>query len=450
MIQNGKIIRGHYRIQERLGSGGFGITYLAVDIDRPSHCKFVVKQLSLRRHDPHTLPLARELFQREAKVLERLGKKYDRIPELFAYFEENEEFYLVQEFIDGKDLTSEIIPDRPLEENTVIALLQDILQVLEFIHQEKVIHRDIKPSNLIRRYSDGKIVLIDFGAVKEISTLEVNENNTPSLTRNVGTPGYIPLEQEQGHPKLCSDIYALGVLGIQALSGLVPRNLEKNPAGELIWRKYVPNISNALASVLDKMVCRNFNNRYESATEALIALAQITQNTSTRPPTQVTGSVVHKQYHRYPFIKNIVLALSLAINAIFAWQIIHKITQNSINQNIDEVKIDMQDVCNSNLIYQDIPEVQEKGIVNIEKKGSYYEGEYTDVWPVFRWVCLYRIKPNAGNFPFAVPPAKQQEIKRVGMNLDAYCKMKYPDKYKASHHDYNDPKSLKCVRPHPQ
>ncbi|QIR39682.1 serine/threonine protein kinase [Tolypothrix sp. PCC 7910] len=330
MIQNGTIIRGHYRIQERLGSGGFGITYLAIDIDRPSNCKFVVKQLSLRRHDPHTLPLARELFQREAKVLERLGKKYDRIPELFAYFEENEEFYLVQEFIDGKDLTSEIIPSRPLEENTVIALLQDILQVLEFIHQEKVIHRDIKPSNLIRRYSDGKIVLIDFGAVKEISTLEVNENN------------------------------------------------------------------------------------------------------------------------RYSFIKNIVLALSLSINAIFAWQILHKISQNSINQNIDEVKIDMQDVCNSNVIYQDIPEVKEKGIVNIEKKGPYYEGEYTDVWPVFRWVCLYRIKPNSGNFPFAVPPAQQQEIKRVGMNLDAYCKMKYPDKYKASHHDYNDPKSLKCVRPHPQ
>ncbi|BAY31929.1 serine/threonine protein kinase [Nostoc carneum NIES-2107] len=453
MLQNGTILRGHYCIQERLGSGGFGITYLAVDKDRLNHCKLVVKQLSLRRHDPHTLPYASKLFEREAIVLERLGKKYDQIPELFAYFEENEEFYLVQEFIDGKDLTSEIIPYHALNENKVIALLQDILEVLALVHQENVIHRDIKPSNLIRRSSDKKIVLIDFGSVKEISTLEVNEDNTSgSITRSIGTPGYIPIEQEEGRPELCSDIYALGVLAIQAITGIPPRNLEKNSSGEIIWRKHAPNVSNSLASFLNKMVCRNFENRYQSATEALIELTQITKVVSAIPPTQLNGYRAYTKYiYRYPLITTIILSLSLSINAIFAcWPILQKIITDRANQNTNEVKIDLQDVCNSNLIYQDIPEAQLDGIENIEKKGPYYEDEYTDVWPVFRWVCLYRLKPTPGNYPFAVPAPKQHEIKRVGMNLDAYCKMKYPDKYKASHHDYNDPNSLKCVRPHPQ
>ncbi|MBW4561029.1 MAG: serine/threonine protein kinase [Mojavia pulchra JT2-VF2] len=337
MIQNGTVIRGHYQIQERLGSGGFGITYLAIDIDRPSHCKFVVKQLSLRNNDFNTLPFARELFEREAKVLERLGKKNDQIPELLAYFEENEEFYLVQEFVDGKDLRSEIIPGQPLPEDNVVVLLQDILKVLEFVHQENVIHRDIKPSNLIRRYSDEKIVLIDFGAVKEISTLEINADNPSSLTHNVGTPGYTPIEQERGHPKLSSDIYAVGILGIQALTGLIPRNLEKNFSGEIIWRKHAPKVTNALASVLDKMVCPSFENRYESATAALTAFTQADQVSPTRPPTQLAGYLSNTQYaYRYPLITNLVLCLSLSFTGTYVFQIIQKIIIDKTYQNSNE------------------------------------------------------------------------------------------------------------------
>ncbi|BAY07460.1 serine/threonine-protein kinase [Calothrix sp. NIES-2098] len=451
MIQNGTIIRGHYRIQERLGSGGFGITYLAVDIDKPSHSNVVVKQLSLRRNDPENLPLARKLFQREAKVLERLGAKDDRIPELFAYFEENEEFYLVQEFIDGKDLRSEIIPDQPLREEKVIALLQDILKVLEVVHQENVIHRDIKPSNLIRRYSDEKIVLIDFGAVKEISTIEVNANNPPSLTHNVGTPGYTPVEQEQGSPKLSSDIYAVGIVGVQALTGLLPRNLEKDSSGEIIWRKHAPQISNALASVVDKMVCRNYQNRYESATEALTALNKAIEVTSTKPPSQFASYISATQYtSRYPAIANLALCLSLIFNGFYAFQIMQKLFRDRIYQNDNEVAINMRDVCQSNIIYQDIPEIKQIGIINIQKLGPHYEDEFTDVWPVFRWVCLYKIKSKRSGYQFEVPASDRNATKRVGMDLDAYCRWKYPDKDKASHHDYNDHNSLRCVRPHPQ
>ncbi len=169
MHQSGTIIRGRYRIEKRLRQGGYGMTYLAVDMDLPSFPQCVVKQLSLQSNNHNILLKVRKMFANEAKVLEKLGEKHDKIPKLLGYFEEeNEEFYLVQEFIDGHDLSHEITSGNHLSENQVIAMLQDILTTLEFVHQQNVIHRDIKPSNLIRRKSDGKIVMIDFGAVKEI------------------------------------------------------------------------------------------------------------------------------------------------------------------------------------------------------------------------------------------------------------------------------------------
>ncbi len=273
------ILRGHYRIDRRLGQGGFGTTFLAVDMDQPSHPRCVVKKLSPLRQDPNTLSAARERFNTEAKVLEQLGT-HDQIPRLLAYFEEEQEFYLVQDFVDGDDLRGEITSGRQQSENEVIALLLDILRVLKFVHERNVIHRDIKPSNLIRRRKDRKIVLIDFGAVKEISNLEVNAQGQPNITCDIGTPGYKPIEQENGYPQLSSDIYAVGILGIQALTGLRVHELEKDPSKEIVWRKQAPNVSNTLAQVLNKMVRQNFQERYESATETLDALNKANETTS--------------------------------------------------------------------------------------------------------------------------------------------------------------------------
>ncbi|MGH2414566.1 MAG: protein kinase domain-containing protein, partial [Microcystaceae cyanobacterium] len=266
----GQILRQRYKIVRLLGNGSFGVTYLAEDLDLPDHPLCVVKNLK-QMQNPEDLQLARMLFDREAKVLYRLGNECSQIPRLFAHFEENGEFYLVQEFIDGHDLSEEISPGNRLSEAQVTQMLQEILEVLTFIHDKNIIHRDIKAQNLMRRNTDGKILLIDFGAVKQISAVAVNQGQT-NVSVIVGTSGYMPSEQLNGYPKLSSDIYAVGMLGIYALTGIRPQELPRNSdTFEVIWQNRA-SVSPRLADVLDKMVRYQFNERYQTASEALQAL----------------------------------------------------------------------------------------------------------------------------------------------------------------------------------
>ncbi|MBW4626070.1 MAG: protein kinase [Brasilonema octagenarum HA4186-MV1] len=260
----GSILKGRYRIIRQLGRGGFGQTYLAEDIDRlTTTC--VVKQLNIPYSEPTVNQIARRLFETEARVLKQLGK-HDQITQLLAYFEENQEFYLIQEFIDGEDLSREITLGKQMSESYVISLLQEVLEILEFVHQRGVIHRDIKPSNLIRRKQDSKLVLIDFGAVKQISN-QTFSSQGQSIA--IGTPGYIPPEQANGKPQFSSDIYELGILCIQALTGVHPRELSRDPnTAEISWHSQA-NVSPELARILDKMVRYDFSQRYQSATEVL-------------------------------------------------------------------------------------------------------------------------------------------------------------------------------------
>jgi eukaryotic-like serine/threonine-protein kinase len=261
-----KILRNRFEIIKRLGSGGSGDTYLAIDLDLPGRPHCVVKHLQPKDPNPSVAAIAKKLFAREAEVLYQLGNNHDQIPRLFAHFDEDGDFYLVQEYIDGHPLTQEIVPGKGLSENAVLNLLKDILEVLVFVHKHNIIHRDIKPQNLMRRHSDGKIVLIDFGSIKKISALGA------SVTVIVGTPGYMPSEQAKGKPKLSSDIYAVGMIGIQALTGLIPEQLQEDPnTGNLMWR-HRAEVSDAFADILDIMVSDRYTQRYESAAEALQAL----------------------------------------------------------------------------------------------------------------------------------------------------------------------------------
>ena len=269
------VLRRRYKIVEQLASGGFGDTYLAQDLDLPSKPKCVVKHLRPKNFKPEVLAIARRLFESEAEVLYRLSKFSNQIPKLFAHFEENGEFYLVQEFVDGHDLAAEILPGYRWSEGKVVQLLQQILEVLSVVHQQNIIHRDLKPQNLMRRLEDGKIVLIDFGAVKEIKGLAANSQGQVISTIAIGSNGYMPNEQASSRPKLCSDIYAVGVIGIQTLTGKLPKDFQEDPSnGEIIWRNEV-NVSNKLADVLTKMVRYNFSQRYQTANEALQALSSI-------------------------------------------------------------------------------------------------------------------------------------------------------------------------------
>ncbi|MEG4590215.1 serine/threonine-protein kinase [Microcoleus sp. MOSTC5] len=280
----GRTLRNRYQIIKFLGQGAFGDTYLAKDLDLPGQPHCVVKHLKPKDPNPDHLLIAKGLFDKEAETLHKLGKLHDQIPSLSAHFEENREFYLVQDFIAGHDLTKELIIGEKSSESHTIKLLHDILEVLAIVHQQNVIHRDLKPANLMRR-QDGKIILIDFGAVKEISTMVVNAQGQTSFTVGIGTSGYMPSEQAKGKPKLCSDIYAVGMIGIQALTGEHPHNLrEDTRKGEVIWRNQA-QVSNNLANVLDKMVRDNFSQRYQNADEALQAILSLLSPLPPPPPT---------------------------------------------------------------------------------------------------------------------------------------------------------------------
>jgi len=255
----GKLLDGRYRVISLLGSGGFSQTYIAEDTRRPSCPQCVVKHLQPFSQTPDFLQELRTRFYTEADALEKLGT-HDQIPQLLACFEDHQEFYLVQEFIAGHSLDGELVQPQP--ETKVVALLADVLEVLKFVHAEKVIHRDIKPNNLIRRQRDGKIVLIDFGAVKAIQTQIAN----PHPTIRIGTPGYTPPEQDAGHPCFSSDLYALGVTAIQALTGVHPSQLI-DADGWIAWQDKV-QISRGLAALLERMTCHRAE-RYQSAQECL-------------------------------------------------------------------------------------------------------------------------------------------------------------------------------------
>lgn len=277
----GQILGGRYRIISQLGRGGYGITFLAEDCQLPGNPRCVVKQLKPEATDAKNLKVAAQLFNSEAQVLYRLGN-HPQIPKLLAHFEENQDFYLVQEFIEGHNLTQEFPKGKPLSESYVIAILRDILEILAFVHQQNVIHRDLKPDN-IRRNKDGKIVLIDFGLVKQLSTQQTDSQNSVTLTVNMGTRGYMPSEQALGKSKFSSDIYALGMIAIQALTGIIPRKLSEDANGEVVWRDKA-KVSSELAEILDKMVRYDFRQRYPSATEALEALKEAGLITSSLTP----------------------------------------------------------------------------------------------------------------------------------------------------------------------
>lgn len=266
----GKILGSRYKVLDYIASGGFGRTYLAEDIQLPSKLKCVVKQLYPSIEDPKFLTVARRLFKTEASTLHNLGN-HDQIPKLLAYFEEEEKFYLVQQYIEGQTLEQELSPNHVWSEAKIIELLNDSLNILKFIHTKGVIHRDIKPDNLIRRNSDQKLVLVDFGTVKNVLN---GQTNTGQLTVPVGTQGYMPTEQARGKPRPTSDLYALGMICIQALTGVPPLDLEEDDEGELIWESFA-DTSPQLAAILTKITRYHFKDRYQTAEEVLQALSSL-------------------------------------------------------------------------------------------------------------------------------------------------------------------------------
>ncbi|MBE9256214.1 serine/threonine protein kinase [Dolichospermum sp. LEGE 00246] len=296
----GKLLDHRYQVIRVLATGGFGQTYIAQDTRRPGNPICVVKHLKPANSDPNIFVTAKRLFNSEAETLEKLSN-HDQIPRLLAYFDENKEFFLVQEFIDGHTLNEELIPGQPWSEAQVMQMLLEILSILEFVHQEGVIHRDIKPDNIIRRAADYKLVLVDFGAVKQLrwpcppqASPLVVVGGQQTATVAIGTPGYMPTEQGQGKPRPNSDIYALGIIAIQALTGVPASQLQEDPdTGEINWQHLIP-VNPGLGAILTKMVRYHFKERYQTATEALQACQELVNITPELAQPSVSPQIIYQ------------------------------------------------------------------------------------------------------------------------------------------------------------
>lgn len=277
-LSSGEIIRSRYKIGEKLGSGSFGVTYIAEDLDKPNNALCVVKELSPSMYSStgrtsNISERAKNLFNQEASVLSQI--KHPEIPSLQAFFEERGRFFIVQDYIAGytlaEELSSKIESNQKWEEKDVLGLVKDILSPLKYIHDKSlhgkaIVHRDVKPDNLIRRADDNKIVLIDFGAVKQI----VDESNSQGSV--MGTRGYMsPEQQTRGYILPSCDVYAVGIIAIEALYGKRVNDLDNSRTPYQLVTD-MDNISSEFKAILLKMICDDYKDRYANAIEAFDTL----------------------------------------------------------------------------------------------------------------------------------------------------------------------------------
>ncbi len=288
------LLNNRYRMVRALGEGGFGETFLAEDTHMPSLRRCVIKQLKPLR--PSMAALIKQRFDREAAVLEVVGKGHSQVPDLYAYFEAGERFYLVQEWIEGQSV-SELVSRSPSNWTAaqVIDLLMGLLPVLVHIHAQGIIHRDIKPDNIIVRQADQLPCLIDFGAVKELMGVAMLPDGAEKSSIIIGTPGYMSPEQLSGRPTFASDLFSLGMSALELLTGRIPSALSQADRQRLLqnlMRQARENASMAQPSQGTAQPSQNLiqilihatepypKTRYATAAEMLAALSAFKPTTT--------------------------------------------------------------------------------------------------------------------------------------------------------------------------
>ncbi|MEH2024493.1 serine/threonine-protein kinase [Nostoc sp.] len=286
------LLGGRYRPTQVLSDeGGFGRTYLAKDVHKLNEC-CVVKQFAPKLQGTGPLTKATQLFKQEASRLQELAE-HPQIPTLLAYFEQNHYLFLVQQFINGQNLLKEWETRGSYSEIEIREFLLDLLPVLKFIHVRGVIHRDIKPQNIIRRQSDWRLVLIDFGASKQLTATVQTKMGTV-----IGSHGYTALEQMQdGKAYPGSDLFSLGATCFHLLTGVRPSQLwmQQGYGWVSSWRQYLTSpgrdgvsVSIHLGEVLDKLLQLDIDKRYQSADEVITDLTPRLPPLSSIPPTILT------------------------------------------------------------------------------------------------------------------------------------------------------------------
>ena len=287
------ILDGRYLPERLLGQGGFGAAFLARDRRSPTLRQCVVKQFQPSGDlNPQQLAIAQKLFDTEALVLDSLGSQHPQIPVLLAFFPleapgwpssvNAQFFYIVQEFIDGRDLQAELEQKGKFTEPEVLEILLEIIKILKFVHENDAIHRDIKPSNIMRDRSSGRLYLLDFGAVKQIAQ---GAGSSPSgRSTGIYSMGFAPPEQMAGRAVFPStDLYALAVTCITLLTGKEPQELFDAYSNDWNWKDGVV-VSGNLADVLDRMLLPTPSDRFGSAEQVLAALAPQAPKPPLSPP----------------------------------------------------------------------------------------------------------------------------------------------------------------------
>jgi serine/threonine protein kinase len=301
ILKIGTLLRNRYKVIEILSKNtGFGITYKVKDYNHPNQPIRILKQIkkpTASKLNIEKLPILQQqeilnqywqkylrLFRIETQALAKLGEEYKQIPTIFEYFDEQDEYFYVQEYIEGHSLSEEVEQSQKLSEQKTISLLIEILEVLEYIQNNpgySVIHRDIKPENIIRRQNDQKLILIDFGLAKEVTV-----PGTKIGSIKGGTKGYIAPEIILGTVSFASDIYSVGMIGVFAITG---ENPSYTPSLAQNWQTKA-KISPEFAAVLNKLICESYKQRFQNATEALAALRIL--NTTPIPRTQISIKLI--------------------------------------------------------------------------------------------------------------------------------------------------------------
>lgn len=381
-----------YKIIKELGRGGFGITYTAHDLNH-SATIVVLKQIKVIQSDAEERERDSEYLEkltREADALKRL--EYPGIPQFYTSFfdtsfEAEEYYYIAQEYIEGHDLSQEILPGQPMEEEDARIILQEILEILEFVHQNNIIHRDIKPANIVRRQSDHKLHLIDFGAVKEIATKHKTASGI-TLTQAFISRGYTPPEQLLGKPRLNSDIYALGITIMHAVTGFdiraianpdrVPRQDEQNNCN-YIWEQYAPQISSELKQIISRMIEYRYSDRYQNVNQIL---QDLIRTIAIDPPPVILPDKPHlikDLFTRYwKQIKFILTTIFATLFSILIWKII----------------LPPSNICSSNIIYsnlvdhvscgEEILDPLSKGTIRKRAAEKYQQQKYSKALQYFQ------------------------------------------------------------------
>jgi serine/threonine protein kinase, bacterial len=247
----------NYQILKTLGQGGMGTTYLAWDTER----LLVLKEMNA---DMVAIPKARELFEREAKILQ--GLHHSGIPDYYDFFVADDRKYLAMELIHGMDLEKYILTHGPVSLDRAIDWAVQLCDILGYIHAQTppLIHRDVKPANILMRTIDRRIFLLDFGAVKEIGTA--------GGTR-IGAPDYMAPEQNSGQPCIQSDLYAIGPTLIFLVTGRNPHEfIELDADGYRFNLDRIPTFTKQIKSAIARVTRAKVGDRYATARELALAL----------------------------------------------------------------------------------------------------------------------------------------------------------------------------------